>query len=295
MGKFIVAEAYDHLIPTGLGFLEGLNQLGHEVCPLVTSQHNLSHIAKTVDCVILMGWPNHEEVIQFKQKYPDTKVVVVCFGWNDVVDKLAGYVDAWVEHTYKHDLVDEIYKQHGQTLHHIPLGASSTRFFPLSTRLSYELSFIGQFGKNGHGYRHEDVYLYPLMEKNLKGFYSGFHNHPLVLHDALNQIYNETEININFHYWDQKCQTEDLQTRIDFNGRVFEIALSGGFQLCDHPYANLYFGEGIVTATQDEWCDVFDFYKNNAEARLDMISKARETALQNHTWMHRMKQLTSIL
>lgn len=295
MNKFIVAESFTHHIPTGLGYIEGLTQLGYEAYALPTGQYKLTDLAQDVDCVVIMGWPNVGEVIEFKQHNPTTKIVVVCFGWSDIVDKLADYVHAWVEHTYKHDKVDEIYKQHGHTLHHVPLGASSTSFYPMNYRSEYDLSFVGQFGQNGHGYRHEDVYLYPLMRKNLTGFYSGFHQYSTVSHSSLNLIYNKTKINLNFHYWDQKQQTEDLQTKIDFNGRVFEIALSGGFQLCDHPHVSSFFGEGIVVATEHDWCDAFDYYLNNQEARQQMAAKAQEVALQNHTWMSRMKQLINIL
>lgn len=293
--KFVVVESFTHHIPTGLGFIEGLTQLGHEAYALPNNQYNINQINELVDCLIFMGWPNVQEVIKFKQKWPQTKIIVVGFGWNNIVEELKDYVDVWIEHTLKHDLADEIYKQHDLILHHIPLGASSDRFKPLNIEQQYDLSFIGQFGGQGHGYRHEDIYLYPLMKKQLKGFYSGFDGYPFVPHTQINEIYNSTKINVNFHYWNQKCQTDDLQTRIDFNGRVFEIALAGGFQLCDHPFIKDYFGEGIATASPELWEEAFDFYLNNSDIRKEFIIKAQQTALENHTWKNRMKQLINIL
>jgi len=295
MSKFIVAESFGHHIPTGLGWIEGLMQLGHTAYGLPTGRFNINDIDELVDYLIILGWPDVDDIIRFKQKSPDVKIIVVCFGWSEVVEKLIDYVYVWAEHTIMHDFADNIFKEHGLTLHHIPLGASTTRFYPLNTELIYDLSFVGQFGQNGHGYRHEDVYLHPLMRNELKGYYSGFSNYPFTAHSDLNTIYNTTKINVNFHYWDQKCQTNDPQTRIDFNGRVFEIALSGGFQLCDHLYARDYFGDGIITASPDEWRETFDYYLNNPIARSEASLKAQQTALQNHTWMCRMKQLIDIL
>ena len=133
------------------------------------------------------------------------------------------------------------------------------------------------------------------MKKSLQGFYSGFNGHPYIFHTQINEIYNSTKVNINFHYWDQKCQIKDPQTRIDFNGRVFEIALAGGFQLCDHPFIKDYFGEGIVSSSPELWEETFDFYLNNDNARNDLVIKAQKVALENHTWKSRMQQLVNIL
>ncbi len=292
--KFVIVESFNHPIPTGLGFIEGLTQLGHEVYGLPTTHYSINDLIDYTDCLIILGWPNTQNIIQFKNKFPETKIIVVGFGWNDVVLELKDYVNIWMEHTYKHDLADEIYKQHGLILHHIPLGAS-LKFKPLGIEYQYDLSFIGKFGQQGHGYRYEDKYLYPLMGKGLKGFYSGFNGYPTIPHDALNEIYNSTKININFHYWYQKCQINDPQTTIDFNGRVFEIALAGGFQLCDHPYMEEYFGEGIITSSKEKWEETFNFYLNNDEIRREISIKAHQNALQNHTWKNRMQQLINIL
>lgn len=288
---FVVVDTYNHHIPTGLGFLEGLRYLGHNAYSLINPPHNINQIDQKVDCLVILGWPDPEEVINFKQTYPDTKIVVVMFGWNDVVLQLKDYVDVWMEHTYKHDLADEMFYRHGLKLHHIPLGASIDRFKPLNIKKEYDLSFVGQFGERGHGYRHEDVYLYPLMNLNSKGFYSGFEKYPNVQHTQLNEIYNTTKININFHYAYQKQQTSNITDCIDFNGRVFEIALAGGFQLCDHPYIQQYFGEGIACSSAESWTDTFNYYLNNPDSRNDLSLKAQQTALKNHTWKARMQQL----
>lgn len=296
MKKIVIAEAFVHFIPTGLGFAEGLSELGCEVYALSTVTNRISDLDQEVDCLIHLGWPDENDVISLKTKYPNIKIVIVGFGWNDLCMRLKNYVHLWIEHTWKHELADELFKEHNLTLHHIPLGASTSRFKPLNIdNKHYDLSFVGQFGNSGHGYRHQDFYLTPLMDINLKGFYSGFNNYPPIRHEDLNLIYNQTKININFHYWHQKEQSTDPQTCIDFNGRVFEIALAGGFQLCDHPHIQEYFGDGIIYASKEDWKDVFLYYLHNEQERNKITEKAIKNAVAKHTWKCRMEQLINLL
>jgi hypothetical protein len=294
--NFTVIESFTHYIPTGLGWIEGLDQLGHNVYAIPTSQYDYSTMSlEDIDWTIFMGTPDLQKLSQFKQLNPDTKVIVVCFGWNDIYLDLRKYVDIWIEHTYKHDLVDSEFEKHGIKLNHIPLGASSKVFSPLEINKTYDLSFVGQFGEKGHGYRHQDYYLYPLMGLNLNGFYSGFGKYNPVQHEFLNQIYNQSKINLNFHYQSQKEQSTDMSTSIDFNGRVFEIALAGGFQLCDHPNVNEYFGDEIIYSSKEDWLDTFNYYLNNPDLRKELSLKAHQKALANHTWKSRMSDLIKLL
>lgn len=295
MKKVVIIESFTHHIPTGLGFIEGLNQLGYQTYSLPTTHYSINNISEEVDIIINLGWPNINEIKQFKSEFPNTKIAILIDGWNDCVLDLKQEVDVWFGLSYKADLLDIIYQSYGLTLHHIPLGASSERFKPLNIEKQYDLSFIGQFGKTGHGYRHEDIYLYPLMDLGLKGLYSGFDGYPFVLHTDLNKIYNQTKININFHYWYQKEQNDNPQAIIDFNGRVFEIALAGGFQLCDHPYIKEYLGNGIIYSDKENWKETFNYYLNNPEEREYLSKIAQQNVLQNHTWKSRMELLINIL
>jgi hypothetical protein len=294
--NFTVIESFTHYIPTGLGWIEGLDQLGHNVYAIPTTHYDYSTMSlEDIDWTIFMGTPDLQKLSQFKQLNPDTKVIIVCFGWDNIYLDLKNYVDVWVEHTYKHDLVDAKFEEYGMKLHHIPLGASNRVFTSLEIEKIYDLSFIGQFGEKGHGYRHQDHYLYPIIKLGLNGFYSGFDGYDCIKHETINQIYNQSKINLNFHYQYQKEQTTDLSTSIDFNGRVFEIALAGGFQLCDHPNVNEYFGDGIIYSSKEDWLDTFNFYLKNPYLRKELSLKAQQIALQNHTWKNRMQQLIDIL
>lgn len=295
--NFAIIESFSHFIPTGYGWIEGLTQLGHTVYAIPTTQYDYSVMAlDEVDYVVFMGVPDSTQLQTFKKLNSDITIIVVCFGWDDIYLNFTECVDIWVEHTYKHDLADSKFKDHNIQLHHIPLGASSQLFTPLiNVNTVYDLSFVGQFGKTGHGYRHEDYYLYPLMKLGLSGFYSGFDTYNHISHNQLNQIYNQSKINLNFHYQYQKEQTIDQQTCIDFNGRVFEIALAGGFQLCDHPYVNEFFGDSIVYSSKEDWVDTFNYYLNHPELRDELRLKSQKIALENHTWKSRMSNLINLL
>ena len=295
--NFTIIESFSHFIPTGLGWIEGLTELGHNVYAIPTTQYDYSNmVLDGIDYVVFMGVPNLDQLRTFKNLNLDVSIIVVCFGWSDNYLNFKDCVDIWVEHTYKHDLADSKFNEHGIKLHHIPLGASSRLFTPLTDIDSiYDLSFIGQFGQKGHGYRHQDYYLYPLMKLGLNGFYSGFDGHAHTTHSQLNRIYNQSKINLNFHYQYQKEQTIDQQTSIDFNGRVFEIALAGGFQLCDHPYVNEYFGDGIVYSSKEDWLDTFNYYINDSNLRNEFSLKSQKIALENHTWKSRMSNLIKLL
>ena len=295
--KIVVTETFQHFLPNGMGWIEGINQLGHEAFGLQSHVHSINAINEEVDVIVFMGMHTVklEDIIEFKNKYPNTKLVAVCYGFEDYYLPLKPYIDLWVEHNYKHDLVDNLFKQEGMKLVHIPLGSSTSRFQPLNINKDYDLSFIGQFGGTGHGYREQDYYLDPVLKLNLKGIYSGFYNHPPIGSDQLNAAYNLSKVNINFHYPSQKIETDLQSDSIDFNSRVFDIALSGNFQLCDHPYIGELFEDGVKYTSKEDWIDTLQYYLNNETARLEMADKAYKICLEKHTWKSRMNDFINYI
>jgi spore maturation protein CgeB len=242
-----------------------------------------------------MELPSKQTLKAFKQNNPNIKVVVVGFQYNPKAIVLRDYVDFWFELHYRHDAMEEFFSYNGLELHMLPLAASEEIFKPLEQKKIYDLSFIGQFGDKGHGYREEDIYLYPLKSLRLKGYYSGFDSFPSTNHEDLNTIYNSTKINLNFHYYYQKNQLENMESRLYFNGRIFELALSGNFQMCDLPHIVDYFKDGVTFTSKEDWKDTFNYYLHNTEAREKQAKIARDIALEKHTWKSRMKQFLKII
>ncbi len=295
--KVVVTETFLHHIPNGAGWIEGIEALGHTCYGLQSHLYNINDIDEQVDVVVFMGMHTVklEDVIKFKDKYPNTKLVAVCYGFEEYYLTLKPYIDLWVEHNFKHDLVDNLFKQEGMKLVHIPLGSSINKFKPLDISKDYDVSFIGQFGNAGHGYREQDYYLDPVLNLNLKGLYSGFYNYPQIGSDQLNASYNSTKVNLNFHYPNQKIQTDLQSDSIDFNSRVFDIALSGNFQLCDHPYIGGLFEDGVAYTSKEDWIDTLQYYLNNETARLEMANKAYKICLEKHTWKSRMSDFINYI
>jgi len=295
--KIVVTETFQHFLPTGNGWIEGLQQLGHETFGLQSHIYSINAINEEMDIVVFMGMHTVklDDIIKFKDKYPNTKLVAVCYGFEEYYLTLKPYIDLWVEHNYKHDLVDNMFKQEGMKLVHIPLGSSLTKFGPVDTIKDYDVSFIGQFGDRGHGYREQDYYLDPVLNLNLKGIYSGFYNYTHIISDQLNSAYNLSKVNLNFHYPSQKVQTNLQSDSIDFNSRVFDIALSGNFQLCDHPYVGELFEDGVKHTSKEDWIDSLQYYLNNETARLEMAEKAYKICLEKHTWKSRMNDFINYI
>jgi hypothetical protein len=288
--KIIITETFLHYLPNGLGWIEGLEQLGHEVYALQSHVNKITDIDEYVDIVVFMGMHTVilSDIIEFKNKWPDTKLVAVCFGFDESYLQLKKYIDLWVEHNYKHDLVDKLFKEADMKLVHIPLATSINKFNKIDIPKIYDTSFIGQFGNTGHGYREQDYYLDPIINLKVKGFYSGFYNYPNINVNELNRIYNSTKINLNFHYPNQKIQSDQQTDSIDFNSRIFDIAISNNFQLCDHPNIHHIFEDGIEHTSKEDWLDKFYYYLHNESDRLEMADKAYKICSIKHTWKARM-------
>jgi hypothetical protein len=296
--RALVVETFLHHLPIGAGWMEGLKELGHEAYALPSHMYNINDIDEPMDIVMFIGTHTftHTDLIKYKNKWPETKVVVVCSGFDKEYLNIREYVDLWVEHTYKHDIIDDIFNSEGMKIAHIPLATSEKTFYNTNIEdKPYDVSFIGQFGNNGHGHRDEDIYLYPIMKLPIKGFWSGFNGYPQVHASNLINIYNNTKVNINFHYPYQKKQSDQTSDSIDFNSRVFDIAITKNFQLCDHPHILEFFDEGIGYADKHEWTDMFNYYLHNEEARIEKANKAYDICKENHTWKSRMLTLTNII
>ena len=297
--KVVVTETFLHHIPNGAGWIEGIEALGHTCYGLQSHLYNINDIDEQVDVVVFMGMHTltFEDVVKFKDRWPDTKLVAVCFGFDEEYLKLKPYIDVWVEHTYKHDLADKLFLEAGMELKHLPLATSANLFANKNIQDKvYDVSFVGTFGeRGGHGYRDQDIYLDPILKLNPKGIFGGFYNHPNIPAHQLKDVYNLSKINLNFHYPYQKIQTEDPSTCIDFNSRVFDIAIGKNFQLCDHPYVEELFDEGLKYTSKESWMDNYNHYLNNEEARLEMAEKAYQEVLKRHTWEVRMKEFINII
>ena len=169
----------------------------------------------------------------------------------------------------------------GYKYYNIPLAVDHELFKPTNYAKIHDVGFIGQFGKRGHGYRREDEYLFPILEDSTitNPYFSGFNYKETkyyedTAYEKLPIVYNQTKVNLNFHYDHQK--TND---RIDFNGRTFEICAAGGFQLCDHPNIKELVPSMIVEPDGKLWKEKVHYYLEHEEERNEIAKKCYDEVI----------------
>lgn len=295
MPKAIVFEEFTHVCPTGNGWVVGLEDWGYEVYKLSSHQYRLQELDEFIDLIIVhnLDPQKAEDIKHIKNSYPKTKIAVLGEGYIPLCDEMANYVDLWLSLCKTDKKNEKEFTSRNMPFGYIQL-ASHPRLINICTapeaNKEFDISFIGTFA---HGYRNEDKFLYPLMEK-YKGCYAGFsykgNRFNLFPYNQIPVIYSKTKINLNFHY-----PFNTGPDRIDLAGRTFDIAMSGNFQLSDHWLAKEYFGDSIGFGTSDDWEDKVKYYLSHESERTRMAQKSYEICLREHTYTQRIKSMLSLL
>jgi hypothetical protein len=293
--KIIVYEEFVHVAATGNGWLYGFSELMHDVSKISSHNKRISNIEEYCDVLIVHGCDEYQvnDIISYKRKFPNSKICILCWEFNVYYIKLKEYVDLWfnlsIQNTYLSNLMNDI----GIKIQCILLGSYPNLFYKLECIKKYDVSFFGTFA---HGNRDEDKYLDSVINTNYVGIYGGFNNFPHVSYKDLNGIYNSTKINLNFHYKNQKIESkDDCYSRIELNGRVFDIATSGNFQICDHSYVNNIFGDSIPYVNEKDWLDAIEYYINHYDETERLVSKSHDIAIQYHSYKNRCEQILKFL
>jgi spore maturation protein CgeB len=108
--------------------------------------------------------------------------------------------------------------------------------------------------------------------------------------DALPAFYRACEINVN---------TTSIQMPSGVNQRVFDAPAAGGFLLTDAQSAlqDLFdVRDEVVCYESVEQCtELLRWYRGHPVARRAIVSRARKRVLSEHTYLHRLKAIVSIL
>ena len=111
--------------------------------------------------------------------------------------------------------------------------------------------------------------------------------------DTCQKIFNASAVNLNLHSW----AGTGLDPAGDFvNPRTFELAACGAFQLADRRslMPDLFTASEVATVSSpDELPGEISRWLREPEQRLAMAAKARQRALAEHTYVHRMRDLLS--
>lgn len=111
------------------------------------------------------------------------------------------------------------------------------------------------------------------------------------------KIFNATEINLNLH---SSTERDGVEPNGDFvNPRTFELASCGAFQLVDErtllPEAFDCRNELVTFSSAADLKAKIEYYRERPEERRAIATRARERALREHTYVHRMREMLNVI
>ena len=109
------------------------------------------------------------------------------------------------------------------------------------------------------------------------------------------KVFNATAVNLNLH----SCSGDRLDSEADFvNPRTFELAACGAFQLTDDRslLPDLFSEQEVVRFRHsDEVPELIRTWLKDSSGRRNMADAARRRVLNQHTYVHRMKDLLTTI
>jgi len=301
MSKIVLCDTIHHATPILLEWYYGLQDLGYNVSYLPIPEHSILEIDEEVDILIYAGIPDSFEYLkqfeQFKSRFPKCKIIGAGDAWRDNYINFKDIVDFFITTQHECPSLMQSYESNGFKLYSVPLAANHRLFNKIDTPKIYDACFIGNLS---HGYRGEDKFLYPILDNErytciLGGMTYGKYQNGFIPYQEHNAIRNATRVNLNFHVPYQKPNRGEHYDRVDLNQSVYNIALSGNFQLCDHPLVETLFDGNIVIGDETNWLELFEYYLNHPAEREAKADKAMKIAKQSHTWLVRMQELMEII
>ena len=139
---------------------------------------------------------------------------------------------------------------------------------------------IGRLAREGLEVRGDDAWREVVQSAKPAVSYTG----------ALPAFYRACEINVN---------TTSIQMPTAVNQRVFDGPAAGGFLLTDAQSAlqDLFDrrDEVVCYESVEQCAELLQWYRRHPAARRDVVSRARKRILSDHTYLHRLKAIASIL
>lgn len=295
--KIILCDTINHATPILLEWTTGLLDLGYDVKYLPVPDYSILQVDEEVDLLVYAGITENliKEFEEFKRRQPNVKIIGASDHWRDCYVNFKGVVDLFVGALESIPHVTKQYNSNGFAYYNVPLAANHKIFHKVEVPKIYDACFIGNLS---HGYRGEDYFLYPILNKYecfLGGMAYKNYTNGFIPYQEHNLIRNQTSINLNFHVPYQKPGKGDPIDRVDCNQSVFNIALSGNFQLCDHPLALEYFKGNVIVGDELNWMELFEYYLHNPIEREEKAYKAMLIAREEHTWVVRMSQFINLI
>ena len=198
----------------------------------------------------------------------------------------------------------EWYAQQGKTAFFMPQGYDEKCYFPQKVTKDIDILFVGIL----YNYK-KRIKLLTSVVKNFtdtkilifgvyKPYYKGIlkwlfrekrkiYQNKNIPPQQVNDYYNRAKVVLNIHHETQKDGA---------NPKVFEISGAGAYQICDYnPYITSLFPNGEVGLYKNEQ-ELFDLIEDALQNnKSENAKKAQEIVLENHTFLHRVKEMLAIL
>lgn len=210
---------------------------------------------------------------------------------------------------YEESDIPYIEKSLGIKAHFLPQAVDTSLYFPIeSSKKKYDIVFAGDIWQSR---RRQDFlqYLVTQFPTNklaiygiYKPWYKGFlkwltrerrdiYKNKNTTAEQLNKLYNTSNIALNIHV---------EQQRNGANPKVYEIAASGVYQICDsNPYIKSLFQNGEVGLynNETEMLSLIDWALNpqNAQEREEKAQAAHKIIIDNHTFVKRVEQMLDVV
>jgi hypothetical protein len=170
------------------------------------------------------------------------------------------------------------------------MAANPYIFYSKKLKKNYDVSFFGQhYGERGYWLK--EIKSFCLTNKIKFHFPVGDGVNVPWSYDSINDLYNQTKINISF-------APMELPGRI-VNLRTFEIAISGNFQLMQYtPCVEEYFEidkEIVCWKNKKELFEKIQYYLENEDERERIAKNGYNKAKNEHTWTKRFEIIEKIL
>ena len=143
-------------------------------------------------------------------------------------------------------------------------------------------------------YAHKSICIWGLYKPYYKGLWTWLTREQKQVYknrnttaQQLNNAYNHSRVVLNIHHEQQKNGA---------NPKVFEIAATGSYQICDaNPYIEELFPNGEIGIYHDEQ-ELFELIDYAlAHDMSAQTEKARQTVINNHTFKNRVQQMLDLL
>ncbi len=281
-------KSYDVIIPEN--FLLKKSSTGVEDFPNFNFEGLLQCVKENPDAAFIFSFfGDIRHLINWEKLHIDTPIIDF---WENTLNRpyiglRSAFVNLWYDERFAQPLLERFNRNN---LIFAGMAANPYIFHPLQTKKKYDISFIGQpYGERGYYIKKLNEFAH--KQKLVAHFPRASGSKFILTYENINEIYNQSKINIAFAPKEQPGRIINL--------RSYEICMSGNFQLVQYtPCLEEFFEYDNEIAGWKNTKDLITqvrYYLNNPDERERIAKKGYERAIKQHTWTHRFSQVRAFL